>query len=145
MPPVHQTPARLLQRHRLLDHAVDVAAAQPLVPELGPAVQVDGRDDAHVGLAPLPAAVRGLRLEELERVEAEVGLGDLERFAEDGAGFVLHEEQRAVGFSLGDLLEQTEEVDVGEEESGCVIREGRLGQGAGGRVSELIDFGAGGR
>lgn len=89
-------------------------------------MQIDGRDDAHVGLSPFPTAVRRLRFEQLERVKAEVGLGDLERFAEDGAGFVLHEEQRAMGFSLGDLLEQAEEVDGCEEESGGVVREGRL-------------------
>ena len=47
---------------------------------------------------------------------------DLEGFAEDGAGFVLDKEQRAVGFSLGDFLEEAEEVDVCEEEArgvGC--------------------------
>lgn len=142
---MHQTPPRLLQRDRLLDHAVDIATAQPFVSELGSAVQVYRRDDAHVGLSPFPTAVRSLRFEQLERVETEVGLGDLERFAEDGAGFVLHEEQRAMGFPLGDFLEQTKEVDVCEEESGCVIREGRLRQSAGGRVAEFIDFGAGGR
>lgn len=145
MPPVDQTPARLLQGDGLLDDAVDVAAAEPLVAQLGPAVQVDSRDDAHVGLAPLAAAVRGLRLEELERVEAESGLGDLERLAEDGAGLVLDEEEGAVGLALGDLLEEAEEVDVGEEEAGGVVCEGRLRQGARGRVAELVDFGAGGR
>lgn len=93
-------------------------------------MQIDGRDDAHISLAPFPAAVRGLRFEQLERVEAEVGLGDLERFAEDGAGFVLHEEEGAMGFALGDLLEQPEEVDGCEEKSGCVVRKRRLGQGA---------------
>lgn len=93
-------------------------------------MQVNGRDDAHVGLAPLAAAVRRLRLEELERVEAEGGLGDLERLAEDGARLVLDEEEGAVRFALGDLLQEPEEVDVGEEEARGVVCEGRLGQGA---------------
>ena len=52
-------------------------------------------------------------------------MGDLERFAQDGAGFVLDKEQCAMGFALGDFLEQTEQVDVGEEEAGCVVCEGR--------------------
>lgn len=82
---MHQAPAGLFQRHGLLDHAVDVAAAEPFVAQLGPAVQVDGRDDAHVGLAPFAAAVRHLRLEELERVEPQLRLRDLERASQDGA------------------------------------------------------------
>lgn len=93
-------------------------------------MQIDGGDDAHVGLAPFPTAVRGLRFEQLERVEPEVGLGDFERFAKDGAGFILYEEEGAMGFALGDLLEQAEEVDGCEEESGRVVREGGLRQGA---------------
>lgn len=139
---MHQTPSRLLQRHRLLHHAIHVPAAQPLVPQLGPAVQIYSRDDAHVRLPPLAPAVRRLRLEQLERVKAEVGLGDLERLAQDGAGFVLDEQEGAVGFALGDLLQQTEQVDVGEEEAGGVVRQGRLGQRARDGVAELVDFGA---
>lgn len=84
-------------------------------------MQVYGSDDAHVGLSPFPAAVRRLGFEQLEGVETEVWLGDLERLAQDGAGFVLDKEQCAMGFALGDLLEQTEQVDVGEEEAGCVV------------------------
>lgn len=106
-------------------------------------MQINSRDDAHVSLAPFATAVRRLGFEQLEGVEAEVGLGDFKGFAEDGAGFVLHEEQGAVGFALGDLLEQAEEVDGCEEEAGGVVREGRLWQGARGRVAELVDFGAG--
>lgn len=71
-------------------------------------MEVDGRDDAHVALSPLAATVAHLRLEELERVEAEFGLRDFEGFAEDGAGFVLHEEEGAVRFSLRDFLEDAE-------------------------------------
>ena len=85
-------------------------------------MQIYSRDDAHVSLPPFAAAVRGLGFEEFEGVETEVWLGDLEGFAEDGAGFVLNEEQCAMGFSLGDFLEEAEEVDVGEEEArgvGC--------------------------
>ena len=107
-------------------------------------MEIYGRDDAHVGLPPLAPAVGCLRLEQLERVEAEVRLGDLERLAQDGAGFVLDEQEGAVGFTLGDLLEQAEQVDVGEEEARGVVRQGRLRQGARGGVAELVDFGAGG-
>lgn len=58
-----ETTAGLLEGDGLLDDAVDVPAAEPLVAQLGLAVQVDGGDDAHVGLPPLPAAVRDLGLE----------------------------------------------------------------------------------
>lgn len=68
----------------------------------------------------------------------------LQRFAQYSARFVLHEQQRAVSLSFGYLLEEAQEVDVCEEEAGCVIRERRLWQSARGRVAELIDFGAGG-
>lgn len=54
-------------------------------------MQIDGGDDAHIRLAPLAAAVRDLALEELERVEAQGRLRDLEGFAENGGGFVLHQ------------------------------------------------------
>lgn len=69
-------------------------------------MEIDGGDDAHVGLAPLAAAIGRLGLEELERVEAEMGLWNLERAPEDGAGFVLHEEELAVGVTFGEFLEQ---------------------------------------
>lgn len=85
-------------------------------------MQVYGGDDAHVGLSPFPTAVRRLRLEQFERVKTEVWLGYLERFAQYSAGFVLYKQQCAVGFPLGDLLEEAEEVDVGEEEAWCVVR-----------------------
>ena len=49
-----------------------------------------------------------------------------------------------MGFSLGDFLEQTEEVDVREEETRCVVRQRCLRQGPRGRVAELVDFRAGG-
>lgn len=68
-------------------------------------MQVDGRDDAHVGLAPLAAAIRYLRLEELERVEPQLGLRDLQRSSQDVAGLVLHEEQGPMGFPLGYFLQ----------------------------------------
>ena len=85
-------------------------------------MQIYSRDDAHVSLPPFAAAVRGLGFEELEGVKTEVWLGALEGVAEECAGFVLDEEQCAMGFSLGDFLEEAEEVDVGEEEArgvGC--------------------------
>ena len=94
----------LLQGQRLLHFGVDVAARKPVVAELRPAVQVDLSDDAHVGLAPLAAAVGDLALEELQRVQAQFGLRDLEGFAQDGGGFVLHEKEGAVRFVFGDFL-----------------------------------------
>ena len=54
-------------------------------------------------------------LEQLERVEAELGLWDLERFLEDVGGFVLDEKEVAVGFVLADFLHDAEEVNGGEE------------------------------
>lgn len=140
MPPMRQTPDGLLQRQRLLDLGIDIAAGQPVVAQLGPAVQVDGGDDAHVGLAPLAAAVGDLRLEELERVEAQFGLRDLERFTEDGGGFVLDEEEGAVRFVFGDLLHDAQVGDGGEEIAGGEGRDGGGGVRRG-WVAELVDFG----
>lgn len=108
MPPMHESPHRLFQGDRFFHLGIDVAAAQPFVSQLGPAMQVDGRDDPHVALSPLAATVAHLRLEQFERVEPEFGLRDFESFAEDGAGFVLHEEEGAVRFSLRDLLKDAE-------------------------------------
>ena len=70
-------------------------------------------------------------------------LRDLEGFAEDGAGFVLHQEEGAVGFPLGDLLEEAQKIDICEEEAGSVVREGRLGQIAAGGEAQFIDFWSG--
>lgn len=103
-------------------------------------MQIDGRDDTHICLAPLAAAVRYLALEELERVQAQGRLWDLKGFAEDGGGFVLDEEEGTVGFPLGDLLEEPEEVDVCEEEARGVVSEWDLRQGAACREAELVDF-----
>ncbi len=80
MPPMYQTTTGLFQRQRFIDDAIDVSAAKPLVSELGPAVQVDGCDDPHVGLSPLAATVGYLGFEELQSVQSEVWLGYLERF-----------------------------------------------------------------
>lgn len=54
-------------------------------------------------------------LEQLERVQAQLGLRDLEGLLEDVGGFVLDEEKVAMGFVLADLLHDAEEVDGGEE------------------------------
>lgn len=78
-------------------------------------MEVHGRDNTHIALSPLAAAVRDLVLEELEGVEAEFGLWDAEGFAEDGGGFVLYEEEVAVSFVFADLLHDAEVVDEGEE------------------------------
>ena len=107
-------------------------------------MQVDGGDDAHVGLAPLAAAVGHLRLEELERVQPQGVLRDLEQAAQDGGGLVLHEEEGAVGFALGDLLEEAQVRDGGVEEAGGIGGE-RGGREGGGGMAERVDFwGAGG-
>ncbi len=74
-------------------------------------MQIDRRDDLHVALAPLPAAIRDLGFEELEHVEAEHWVRHAEDTAEDLAGFVLDEEEDAVGFAAGDFLEDSEEMD----------------------------------
>ena len=69
-----------------------------------------------------------------------MGFGHLERFAEDGGGFVLHEEQGPVGFVFGDFLHDAE---VGDCCGEVAVREGRDwfgGQGRG-RVAEFVDFG----
>lgn len=50
-------------------------------------------------------------LEELEGVEAQLVLRDFERFLEDIGGFVLDEEEVAVGFVFADLLHDAEVVD----------------------------------
>lgn len=88
-------------------------------------MQVNGGDDAHVRLPPLAAAVWHLALEQLEGIEAEFGLGDFESAAEDGAAFVLHEEEGAVGFALGNFLEDAEEGYGCVEEAGGERCKGR--------------------
>lgn len=45
-------------------------------------------------------------LEQLEGVEAEFGLRDLEVAAQDGGGFVLDEQEGAVGVVFGDFLQE---------------------------------------
>ena len=103
-------------------------------------MQIHGCNDTHVALAPLAATVGDLVLEEFEGVETEFVLGDLEGFLEDVGGFVLHEEQIAVGFAFTDLLHDAEEVDATEE-----IPPGELGDRFrgkfGGRIAEFIDGG----
>ena len=90
-------------------------------------MQVDGRDNAHVGLAPLAAAVRDLVLEELEGVEAEFLLGHLERFAQDVGGLVVHQQQVAVRFVLADLLHHAQVVDERKEVAAGEVCDGFLG------------------
>ena len=141
MPPAHEAAGSLFERDGLLDGLLDGAAAgDPLVAQLGPDVQVDGGDDAHVGLAPLAAAEGDLAFEQLERVQSQGVLGDLEEAAQDGAGFVLHEEQAPVGFALGDFLEEAQVRGGGVEEAWGVGGEGDRGQEGGG-VAEFVDFG----
>ena len=89
-------------------------------------MQIYCGDDSHVGLPPFASAVGHLRLEQLERVEAELRLRHLQRFAQDRARLVLHQKQSAMRFSFRDLLKQPEKVDVGKEEAGGVVRDRRL-------------------
>lgn len=136
---MRERPQRLLQRHALIHLGIDIAAGEPVVAQLGSAVQVHGRDDAHVALAPLAAAVGDLVFEELERVQAQQGLRHFERFAEVGAGFVGDEHEVAVGFVFADFLHDAEDVDAGEEGAPGVVRYGLLwefGQGD----AEFVDF-----
>lgn len=65
---------------------------------------------------------------------------NLEVFAEDGAGFVLHEEKGAVGVGLGDFLEEGEEADGCMEEPWGVGLDGGCWEGCGG-VAEFVDGG----
>lgn len=88
--PVRKCAQGLFEGECFFDFGVDVAACEPVVAELGPAVQVDGGDDAHVALSPFAAAVGDLVFEKLERIESELGLGDFEGLFEDVGGFVLH-------------------------------------------------------
>lgn len=141
MPPVRETAQGLLEGQGLLDLGVDVGAREPVVAQLGAAVEVYGSDDAHVALAPFPAAVGDLGFEELERVQAEVVVGDLEALAEDRAGFVLDEKQAPVRFVPRDLLHDVEVVDGGEEVSEGVCGDGFLGKGSY-RVAQFVNFGA---
>ena len=69
-------------------------------------MQINSRDDAHVRLAPLAAAVGHLGLEQFECVQTHRWLGDFEGFAENGAGFVLDKKEGAMGFAFGDFLEE---------------------------------------
>lgn len=94
-------------------------------------MQVNSRDDAHIPLTPLASTVGDLGFEQLEGVEAEIGLGDFDALFEDRAGFVLDEEEGAVGFAFGYLLEEAQEIDVCEEEAGGVGCERGLREGAG--------------
>lgn len=46
-----------------------------------------------------------------------MGLGDFECPPEGSAGFILYKEESAVGFALGDFLEEAKEGDGCEEEA----------------------------
>lgn len=129
---MRQSPQRLLQRQRLVDLGVHVAVSEPDVPQLRPTVQVDRRDDAHVGLPPLAPAIGHLGLEEFEGVEPQEGVWDFQGLAQDRAGFVLHEEEAAVGFAAGDLLHDPEEGYRGEEVAPAVCFDWGLGEWGGG-------------
>jgi len=45
-----------------------------------------------------------------------------------------------MGFSLADLLQYTEQIDVGQEEAGCEIGDWGLREVACGGIAELVDF-----
>lgn len=80
----------MLERQCLFHHAIDISTTEPFVSELRPAMEIYGRDDAHVCLTPLTTAVRNLGFEQFEGVEAKLGLWDFECPSKDGAGFVLN-------------------------------------------------------
>ena len=105
-------------------------------------MQIHARDDPHVPLPPFAAAELDLLFEEFEDGEAELGLGDLEVFSEDGAGFVLDQEEGAVGVGFGDFLDEGEERGGGVEEAGGVGCDGGGGERGGG-IAEFIDGGFG--
>lgn len=137
---MRQRTQALLHRHRLIDLIVHIGRKQPVIAQLGAAVQVHGSDDAHVALPPLAPAVGHLVLEELERVQTELTLRDLEGFLEVGCAFVLHEHEVAVRLVLADFLQHPDEVDAAEE-----VAPGEGGDGGRRKLvggdAELVDFG----
>lgn len=137
--PMRQRTQRLLQRHALVDLGIDIAAGEPIIAQLGPAVQVDGRDDTHVGLAPLAAAVRDLVLEQLERVEAQLRLRDFEALPQELRRFVRDEHQVAVRLVLAHFLHNAQVVDAAEERTPREVGDGFGGEFVGGEA-ELVDF-----
>lgn len=139
--PVRQAAQRLLERQRLLHLGVDVAARQPLVTQLGPAVQVHGGDDAHVGLAPLARAVRHLVLVQLERVQPELRLRHPEVLPKDLGGLVLHHEQVSVTLVFAYLLQDPEVVDQREEVAPRKVRDRLHGERVH-WIAKLIDLGS---
>ncbi len=60
---------RLFLRQRILYVRLDIRSTQPFVPQIGPAVEVDARDDPHIALSPLPAAEWNLTLDHLQHVQ----------------------------------------------------------------------------
>lgn len=113
--PVGEAAEGLLEGQGLLDVGVDVGPGQPLVAQLRAAVQVHRGDNAHVALAPLAAAVGDLVLEQLQRVEPQLGLRHLERLADDVRRLVLHQQQVPVRLALADLLHDPQVVNQREE------------------------------
>lgn len=102
-------------------------------------MQIDRRDDAHVALPPLAMAVRHLSLDYFERVQAHVRLRHFQRLLEDVGEFVLHHQELAVCFVLGEFLQGAELVDGGKKVAPGVVGYwvgGELGDGK----TELVDF-----
>lgn len=104
-------------------------------------MQIDRRDDLHIALTPLPSTVRDLGFEKLEDVKAQDRIRDTQDAAQDLAGFVLHEQEDAVGFAAGDFLQDAEEVNGGLE-----LAEGESGYGGernrGDGMAKLVNRGA---
>lgn len=122
--PVRQPSQSLLKRQGRVDVRINVAPGEPLVSQLGTAVQVDRGDDPHVPLPPFASAVGNLSLEELERVEAEIRLRHLQGLADDGRRFVLDEEEIPVRLILANFLHDAQVVDKGEEVATGKVRDG---------------------
>lgn len=103
-------------------------------------MEIHGRDDTHVGLAPLAAAEGDLAFEELEGVESELRLRDFEGFLEDCGGLVGNEHEVAVRFAFAAFLQDAQEVDAAEEVApgeGCDGFGWHFGSG----YAEFINFG----
>jgi len=76
---------------------------------------VDSGHQAHVGLAPLPAQVPRLHLEQLERVQLQHDLLDAQDLLEDGRRLEDDEHHDPGALVLGELVQDAQQVDAGED------------------------------
>jgi hypothetical protein len=92
MPPVCETSQGLFKRQRFFNFGVHIGPRKPVIAKFRAAVEIDGSNDTHVALAPLAAAVRHLRLEKFEGIQAEMGIRDLDSLPQDIARLILDEQ-----------------------------------------------------